>query len=59
MFDAFVCSLDQFVRKVAQTSKVSGLSQLKKVREGFKESVNYMRDLCNDSGFSVSSGKQV
>ena len=58
MFEAYQSSMHQLFLTMPKV-KSSAKSELAKIQQSFKESIDFMREVCNDTGVNVTQGKQV
>ena len=60
MFDAYTDSLYDIVMKLPGNKQAqSTRAEITKIRESFKYSVEYMREICQDTGINVTEGKRI
>ena len=60
MFDAYSDSLYEIVMKLPGNKQAqSARAEITKIRESFKYSVEYMREICEETGINVTEGKRI
>ena len=60
MFDAYSDSLyDIFLKIRNNKQSQASRTEITKVRDSFKLSVEYMREICEETGLSITEGKRI
>ena len=60
MFDAYSDSLyDIFLKIRNNKQSQASRTEITKVRDSFKLSVEYMREICQETGLSITEGKRI
>ena len=55
MFDAYTDSLyDIFLKMPSAKQAQNGRTEITKIRDTFKQSIEYMREMCEETGINVT-----
>ena len=58
MFEAYQTSMHQLITSIPKI-KQSAKTELASIQSSFKNSIDFMREQCNDTGVNVTQGKKV